>query len=439
MSIPPELWKKWEGRVVNEKFPLRQWLGGSDHSAVFLTDPPVGGSLKTAIKLIAADNPKDEVQLSRWAAAAKFSHPHVIRLFDGGRCVIDGTQLLFVVMEFADENLAQILPIRPLAVAEAFEMLRPAAEALGSIHRAGLAHGGIKPSNIMAVGNQLKLSADSLGKPGERGAARAPSAYDAPEMAATGPSPAADVWSLGAALVAVLTQVESKLNNGSGEPITVPNTIPQPFRDIARECLRDEHHRCSAEDILRRLEQPAPAVPSEVPVRPPQEGSKRWIVVAIVAAALVLGVWLGIRVLSHEAPVPAADTRAASGQPSSGAPAEKAPAPFSAKRAPAQKAGTRGSVVRQVMPEVSRGAQNTITGRVRVSVQVTVDASGNVSDARLVSPGPSKYFAARSLAAARQWKFNPPQAGGQPTTSEWLLRFEIGRASIQAFPSQSKP
>jgi TonB family protein len=438
MSTPSEFWKKWEGRVVNEKFPLRQWLGGSDHSAVFLTEPPVGGSQKAAIKLIAAGNADQEAQLSRWVTAAKFSDPHVIRLFDGGGCVIDGTPLLYVVMEFADEDLAQVLPLRPLAPAEASEMLRPAVEALSSLHRSGLAHGSIKPSNIMAVGNQLKLSADSLGKIGERVPTRAPSAYDAPQMATGGPSPAADVWSLGASLIAVLTQTEPKLNRGTHEPVTVPNTIPQPFRDIARECLRDEP-RCTAEDILRRLKEPPPPIPSEVKVPPPQEGSKRWVVVTIVAAALVLGVSLGIRVLSHEAPVPAVDGRAVPGQPSAGAPTEHTPTPFSAKQAPLQKAAAPGSIVRQVMPEVSRSAQNTITGRVKVTVQVAVDASGNVSDARLVAPGPSRYFAARALAAARQWKFNSPQVGGQPGPSEWLLRFQIGRNSIQAFPSQTKP
>jgi hypothetical protein len=32
-----EEWKKWEGRV-DGKFPLGHWLGGSEHSAVFLTE-----------------------------------------------------------------------------------------------------------------------------------------------------------------------------------------------------------------------------------------------------------------------------------------------------------------------------------------------------------------------------------------------------------------
>src|SRR5271166_4545203 len=202
MSTPTGLWKNWEGRAVDEKFPLRQWLGGSDRSAVFLTER--SGGEKAAVKLIRAENLED-AQLSRWAGAAKLSHPHLIRLFECGRCEIDGTRLLYVVMEHAEENLAEILPLRPLSPEEASEMLRPTAEALAYLHQSGFAHGRIRPSNIMAVDNQLKISADSLGKAGERdGVGSSP--YDAPEVAGSGPSPAADVWSLGVTLVAVMTQ-----------------------------------------------------------------------------------------------------------------------------------------------------------------------------------------------------------------------------------------
>jgi TonB family protein len=76
---------------------------------------------------------------------------------------------------------------------------------------------------------------------------------------------------------------------------------------------------------------------------------------------------------------------------------------------------------------------------VKVSVQVSVDASGDVSQAKFVSPGPSKYFANLALAAARRWRFNPPQVDGQAVVSEWILRFQFGRTSTQVFPAEIKP
>ncbi len=149
--------------------------------------------------------------------------------------------------------------------------------------------------------------------------------------------------------------------------------------------------------------------------------------------------------MAHQPPIPAAETHSTSAPPPASAPpradipASKSPAPFSGKEKPAQKGVVRGNVLQQVLPDVSRGAQNTITGHVKVSVQVSVDASGNVSEAKFVSAGPSKYFAERALAAARRWKFTPPQVDGQAAASEWILRFQFGRADVQAFPAEIKP
>src|SRR5271166_4047064 len=158
MGIANELWKRWEGKLVDGKFPLQKWLGGSDHSAVFLTERSGGNRQKAAIKLIPADNLDTNDQLTRWAEGAKLTHSHLIRLFGDGRCLIDGTPLLYIVMEYAEENLAEVLPLRALTPAEVSEMLQPATAALAALHRAGFAHSRLKPSNVMAVDNQLKLS-----------------------------------------------------------------------------------------------------------------------------------------------------------------------------------------------------------------------------------------------------------------------------------------
>ena len=105
----PEGWKQWEGRVVNEEFPLLRYLGGSERSAVFLSKRANGELQEVAIKLILTNAENPELQLSWWELAAKLSHPHLLRLFRPGRCQVDGTDLLYVVTEYAEESLAQIL------------------------------------------------------------------------------------------------------------------------------------------------------------------------------------------------------------------------------------------------------------------------------------------------------------------------------------------
>jgi TonB family protein len=448
MSIATEYWKKWEGRIVDGRLPLRQWLGGSDHSAVFLTERGGKESQKAAIKLIpvqnsTGENAGAEAQLARWAEAAKLTHPHLLRIFEFGRYEIDETQFLYVVMEFADENLSEILPLRPLTPAEATEMLRPAAEALAALHQSGFTHGRIKPSNILAVDNKLKISLDAISKNGDRNRVRAFSLYDAPEVKGTGTSPAGDVWSLGVTLVAVLTQHEPKLNADTAGTVAVPGAIPQPLREIAQQSLQvDPKRRGTAADILGRLRGPAPQAASSRKIAAsvadvPRVHSKRWMLWPIMAGAVLILVLLVLKFAGHQPAVPSPETPAAT--PPAVAPQTQAPAPFSGNKTPAQNGVVRGSVLQQVMPDVSRSARNTITGRIKVSVQVSVNSSGSVTQVRLSSPGPSKYFANRALAAARGWKFNPPQVDGEAVASEWVLRFQFGRASTQVFPAETKP
>ena len=111
----PDTGKSWEGRVIEGKYPLRQWLGGSGHSAVFLTEFTEQPSQKAAIKLIQVDEGSAELQLSRLRATKKFSHPHLIRTVECGLCRVEGAPFLYVLMECADDDLSQILPERPLA------------------------------------------------------------------------------------------------------------------------------------------------------------------------------------------------------------------------------------------------------------------------------------------------------------------------------------
>ena len=92
-----------------------------------------------------------------------------MRLFHAGRCQIDDDVQLYVVTEYAEENLSQILPERPLTPTEAREMLDPVLDALSYLHERGFVHGALKPSNIMVVENQLKLSVDSIEVAGKLG------------------------------------------------------------------------------------------------------------------------------------------------------------------------------------------------------------------------------------------------------------------------------
>jgi TonB family protein len=247
--------KQWEGQIVEGIFPLRQYLGGSDHSAVFLTEHSAGEPQKAAIKLSPADPATADSQVSSWEFASQLSHPNLLRIFRVGRCRLGTDDLLYLVMEYAEEDLADILSQRALTPEETRDMLFPVLDALEYLHGKGFVHGDLKPANILATGDHLKLSSDAISRIGEsQSASKRASDYDAPEAASGMLTPAADVWSLGMTLVEVLTRHLPEWQSGPNREPVVPVNLSAPFLEIARQCLRMEpQRRMSVADIAERL------------------------------------------------------------------------------------------------------------------------------------------------------------------------------------------
>jgi TonB family protein len=480
-------WKHWEGSVVSSRFPLHQYLGGSEKSVVFLTERRGQEPQKAAIKLIIVDSSAAELQIARWELAAKLSHPHLLRIFETGRCQLNDATLVYVVMEYAEENLAQIIPQRPLTPEEAREMLEPALDTLAYLHSKSFVHGRLKPANIMAARDQLKLSSDSLVAAGDAILAAKPTAYDAPEIASGRISPASDAWSLGITLMEALTQ-RLPVCDGIAEP--VPEAVPAPFMGIAHCCLRrDPLRRCSAADIAARLRStpPPPATQRPSTLRIPAESGKwRYILPVLAVALVVAAVLVGPKLLNpHPDAQPGAPVSSApSNSPVSVEPAPSVvapkvsapkvrepevtkPTPSAAqpKPSPAQAKGSLarlgkeekkpsvappaplpadsedaesrvqtadpGKIVQQIVPSIPKSARETITGTVRVSVKVELDRSGKVANATFVSDGPSQYFARKAMQAAQQWQF----ASDAPRT--WILRFGFKRTGTTVVPEPS--
>jgi len=428
-----ETWKQWEGRTVDGKFPLQSYLGGSDHSAVFLTlmQGAAGGSEQAAIKLISASAADAEKQLLRWKAARDLNHPNLICIFEAGRCQLDSTDLLYVVEEYAEENLSQILPERALTAEEVRALLPPVLKALQFVHEKGFVHGHIQPSNILAIGDQVKVSSDALSVPGERiRRAGAASAYDPPEAATGGASTAADVWRLGMTLVEVLTQRAPVWDVARSSAPEIPAAVPEPFRQIAEQCLQvDAGKRWTIAEISNRLSaaraesaRPRPA-PTQMPaIAGRRKESAKWPYwLGLAALVAVVFFWVA-------RPKPSGPpTEVQSTQAPQSAATENPRSTLNTTNTENQ-----NGVVRRVMPQVSPSARSTIQGRIKVRVKVEVDAAGNVADAKLESAGPSKYFSRSALEAAQGWKFAPAQAGEQGASREWKLQFTFSRNGTEA-------
>jgi TonB family protein len=525
-----DVWTQCEGQIVDNEFRLQQYLGGTDDSAVFLTRLADPRSQKAAIKFIPAGTTA-ELQLSLWRRVMQIAHPNLLRVLHVGRCRLANRDRLYVVMEYAEEDLSQFLPQRALTASETREMLEPVLAALGYLHGKGFVHLRIKPSNIHAIADQLKLSSDSLFSIGEnRKLSLKFDVYDAPETAASRVSVAADVWSLGVMLVEALSQRAPILPPGNQFDPIIPDSLPQPFFDIARHTvLRDPKRRWSISEISARLNPAAaaaaagqsisplavplssvPAVPAaklhvpKLDVPPPKAQAQRQqtasppkqavllpnYVIPVGAALLVIAAIIMLpKILGHRAESSSsAATAAAQPAATPAKPLERPPrrenppaakpdtpaAPENSQRLVAEKktapqphgsavtapipasvrtgsfpsanasassgsSAASGEVLDQVLPDVSEKARATIHGVVRVTVRVHADPTGNVSEASLDLPGPSKFFSDLALQSARRWQFGSPEVAGHSVPSEWLIRFEFTPSGVKAFPKQSKP
>jgi len=152
-------WKQCEGELAGGEFPLERYLGGSEGSAVFLTRFASG---RAVIKLVLAGQAQAGELVERWNRAATLRHPHLVRIFAAGTGELAGMPLAYFVMEYAEENLAEVLSERPLTTDETRDMLRSVADALAYLHGQGLVHGNLKPSNILAVEDTVKISSETV-------------------------------------------------------------------------------------------------------------------------------------------------------------------------------------------------------------------------------------------------------------------------------------
>jgi TonB family protein len=412
-------WKQCEGELAGGEFPLERLLDGGEGSAVFLTRFRSG---RAVIKLVLDGQAQAGVLVERWNRAATLDHPHLVRIFAAGTWALEGTPLAYLVMEYAEENLAEVLNERPLTTDETREMLLPVADALAYLHGQGLVHGNLKPSSIFAVEDTVKISSEAV------------SAGD----------PAADIRALGVTLVQALTP--------PGGQSPEADALPFPFREIAQNCLHhDPRLRWSAGKIgawLRSPERLASALPAPTtPVAKPAARKPR-LRYYMAAAVLVVGAAIvaGLVIDRTAAPVPSAAEPvrpAPASAPPGPAPAGQTAAPKAASPVPAPAGQTaapkaaspvpapaQDGITRRVLPDIPAQARNTVHGTATVVIRVAVDSSGNVTEARLEGGG-SPYFGKLALEAARHWQFAPVEG---PGLRRWILRFEIMRTATEVIP-----
>jgi TonB family protein len=246
------VFEELEGRTVDGRFALLERLGGAADCGVFLT---LRQGQKAVIKLIRAEGADADLCLLQWELAKTLSHPHLAQVFETGHFSLDSLGMVYVVTEYGDELLSQILEVRVLEERETREILEPVLDALSYLHEKGFVHGHLKPSNIVRAGGTVKLAGDnfiSCGAVQKR--LQSVGSYDAPEVLTGKVTPAVDTWSVGMTLAEMVTGSLPVWDRSSDIEPFVSEPVPRPYLDVVFASLRlDPRQRCRIRDMKAYL------------------------------------------------------------------------------------------------------------------------------------------------------------------------------------------
>jgi hypothetical protein len=165
-----ELWTDYEGRTIDGAYPLVKLLEPEGRSAFFSTTNGTGKP--TVIRLIESHFDDEEI-LARWREVTALDHANLIKLKNFGQVELDGTSLVYAVMEPAEANLGEILRERRLTVLETRQVAESLVAALEALHARGFVHEHVEPGNVMAVGETIKLRSDCVREAAEGDEGRA--------------------------------------------------------------------------------------------------------------------------------------------------------------------------------------------------------------------------------------------------------------------------
>lgn len=261
------------GVVVAQRYELLEAIGEGGSATVWL-GRDVLGERTVAVKMLSAELARDPVAMQRfWAearTAASLQDEGAARVHDYGLFQDGSDTRPYLVMEHVPGGtLADRLGSSRPELADAVAIVTGILRGLAPIHRRGLCHGDVKPSNVM-FDSLGRVTLVDFGMARVLGGAVGATEYAAPERLLGEPTDArSDVFSVGAVMFEALTgqsRRESRpSSDGTGEhlvttprdPSAVDPTVPADLGRIVRRALarRPESRFADAAEMLAALDE----------------------------------------------------------------------------------------------------------------------------------------------------------------------------------------
>ncbi|MYW02620.1 serine/threonine-protein kinase [Streptomyces sp. SID3343] len=206
-----------EGRLIGGRYLLADRLGRGGMGAVWRARDQVLGR-EVAVKEMLPQPGADDAERARLReraarearAAARLSHPSVVRVYD----VVEEDDRPWIVMELVkSRSLAEVIRADgPMAADRVAEIGIAMVDALRTAHAAGILHRDVKPGNVLIMDNGRAVLSDfgiavveGDSSVTQSGVVLGAPAYIPPERArGLVPTAASDLWSLGATLYAAV-------------------------------------------------------------------------------------------------------------------------------------------------------------------------------------------------------------------------------------------
>lgn len=261
--------------TIAERYLVVRAVGRGGMGTVWLCRDTVLGR-EVAVKqvgVLPGESAPDLARALREArSSAALNHPHVVSVFDA----VEADDHIWLVMEYVPgETLSQLIAregrLDPERVAAIGAQV---ADGLAAAHARGTVHRDVKPGNILIAGDVAKISDFGIARTeGEEqltrsGVLMGTPLYFSPELArGADPSPAADVWALGATLY----------NAVEGTPPVADRSNPiATLTAIAETRPPRPTHAGFLTDAIGRMLDPTPSLAGPWPTPPmPCDGSTR--------------------------------------------------------------------------------------------------------------------------------------------------------------------